>query len=290
MFRTAFNSWIGLRRAAKDSEAWENALSEDHIAYKFLSALERDWQQGRVYSYALVWGLCTYPELEPSKAYEHFFERFPRWKVEYKPLAETKAWQTLEKKLGSLLDGKKLNQKIWPMIPADRILMEVEGRIRLTLEKDYKLRHGGILRLPSDLVVQRRYDRPEIINHFGEQYDPARHNFGVITFKNNVVIITKLDTSSAMQAHQYSNKFIDNQTFAWQSQNQQRQDNPAGRLIIDHKLNRNTLHLFVQSRSHEKAYYCGTVAVLEATDNAPMNVKFKLSHPLSQNVCDNLLL
>ncbi len=290
MFRTAFNSWIGLRRAAKDSEAWENALSEDQIAYKFLSALERDWQQGRVYSYALVWGLCTYPELEPSKAYEHFFERFPRWKVEYKPLAETKAWQTLEKKLGSLLDGKKLNQKIWPMIPADRILMEVEGRIRLTLEKDYKLRHGGILRLPSDLVVQRRYDRPEIINHFGEQYDPARHNFGVITFKNNVVIITKLDTSSAMQAHQYSNKFIDNQTFAWQSQNQQRQDNPAGRLIIDHKLNRNTLHLFVQSRSHEKAYYCGTVAVLEATDNAPMNVKFKLSHPLSQNVCDNLLV
>ena len=220
-FRTTFVSWIGLRRAAKDSESWEDALSEDQIAYKFLSALERDWQQGRVYSYALVWGLCAYPDLEPSKAYDHFFERFPRWKVEYKPLAETKAWQTLEKKLESLLDGKRLNQKIWPMIPADRILMEVEGRIRLTLEKDYKLRHGGILRLPSDLIVQRRYDRPEIINHFGEQYDPARHNFGVITFKKNVVIITKLDTSSAMQAHQYSNKFIDEQTFAWQSQNQQ---------------------------------------------------------------------
>lgn len=97
MFRTTFGSWIGLRRAAKNSEPWEDALSENQIAYKFLSALERDWQQGRVYSYALVWGLCAYPELEPLKAYDHFFERFPRWKVEYKPLAETKAWQTLEK-------------------------------------------------------------------------------------------------------------------------------------------------------------------------------------------------
>lgn len=289
VFRTAFVSWIGLRRAAKDSETWEDALSEDHIAYKFLSVLERDWQQGRVYSYALVWGLCAYPELEPSMAYDYFFERFPRWKVEYKPLSETKAWQTLEKKLESLLDGKRLDQKIWPMIPADRFLMEVEGRIRLTLEKDFKLRHGGILRLPSDLVVQRRYDRPEIINHFGEQYDPARHNFGVIAFKKNIVIITKLDTSSAMQAHQYSNKFIDEQTFAWQSQNQQRQDNPAGRQIIEHKLNGNILHLFVQSRSHEKAYYCGTVTVLEVTDNAPMNVKFKLNHPLSPSVCNDLL-
>ncbi|MEI6260663.1 MAG: DUF3427 domain-containing protein [Deltaproteobacteria bacterium] len=289
MFRTTFGSWIGLRRAAKDSEPWEDALSEDIFAYKFLSALERDWQQGRVYSYALVWGLCAYPEIEPSRSYDHFFERFPRWKVEYKPIVETKAWQTLEKKLSNLLDGKRLNQGIWSQIPTDRILMEVEGRIRLTLEKDFKLRHGGILRLPSDLVVQRRYDRPEIINHFGEQYDPARHNFGVITFKKNVVIITKLDTSSAMRAHQYSNSFIDGQTFAWQSQNQQRQDNPAGRLILDHKTNGNVLHLFVQSRSHEKAYYCGTVAVIDVKDNAPMNVTFKLNNPLSASFCNDLL-
>lgn len=289
MFRTAFVSWIGLRRAANDSEPWEDALSEEQIAYKFLSMLERDWQQGRVYSYALVWGLCVHTELEPSKAYDQFFERFPRWKVEYKALAETKAWQTLERKLGNLLDGKRLNQQIWQQIPADRILMEVEGRIRLTLEKDFKLRHGGILRLPSDLVVQRLYDRPEIINHFGEQYDPARHNFGVITFKKNVVIIAKLDTSSAMQAHQYSNSFIDGKTFAWQSQNQQRQDNPAGRLILDHKTNGYTLHLFVQSGSHEKAYYCGTVSVLDVAGNAPMNVKFRLEHHLSPRVCSDLL-
>ncbi len=289
IFRTTFGTWIGLRRAAQDSEAWEDVLSEDQLAYKFLAMLERDWQQGRVYSYALIWGLCTYPELEPSKAYDQFFERFPRWKVEYKFLNETKAWQTLEKKIGNFLDEKRLHKQIWSQIPTDRMVMEVEGRIRLTLEKDYKLRHGGILRLPSDLVLQRRYNRPEIINYFGQQYDPARHNFGVITFKHNIVIITKLDTSTAMQAHQYLNNFIDEQTFAWQSQNQQRQDNSAGRSILDHKTNGNILHLFVQSRSHEKAYYCGIVDVDSVSGDAPMNVKFKLKQSLSTSLYNDFL-
>lgn len=285
----ALGSWLELRRAAGDAEPWEDVLNDNDMAFRFLSALERDWQQPRVYSYALVWGLGVHPEMEATKAYDHFFERFPRWKAEYKPLNETKAWQTLEKKLEQLLVERRLNQRIWAQIPGERILEEIEGRIRLTLEKDYKLRHGGSLRRPIDLALHRRYDRPEIINHFGEQYDPARHNFGVIPFNHHVVIITKLDTSTATQAHQYVNKFVDDQTFAWQSQNQQRQDNPAGRLMLDHKINGNSLHLFVQSRSHEKAYYCGTVSVVGVEGNAPMNVKFRLDHNLSPSVCADLL-
>lgn len=288
-FRTALGSWLELRCVAGDTEPWEDELKEDDVAFNYLSVLERDWQQPRVYSYALVWGLSVHPGQAPANAYDLFFERFPRWKVEYKPLNETKAWQTLEKKLGQLLKGKRLDPILWQQIPEERILNEIEGRIRLTLEKDYKRRHGGILRRPSDLLLHRRYDRPEIINHFGEQYDPSRHNFGVIPFSNHVVIITKLDTSSAMQAHQYVNKFIDEQTFGWQSQNQQRQDNPAGRLILNHKINGNILHLFVQSRSHEKAYYCGAVSVLSVEGNAPMNVRFRLEHVLSPSVCDDLL-
>lgn len=289
-FRTALGSWIELRRAVNDAEIWENELDESDVAFQFLSALERDWQQPRVYSYALVWALSVHPEMSTLNAYNLFFDRFPRWKVEYKPLNDTKVWQTLEKKLGGLLQNEKLDPELWKQIPKNRIEDEVEGRIRLTLEKDYRRRHGGSLRRPSDLVLHRRYDRPEIINFFGEQYDPARHNFGVVPFKQDVVIITKLDTSSAMQAHQYVNNFVDEQTFAWQSQNQQQQNNPAGRLILDHNTNGRVLHLFVQSRSHEKAYYCGSVSVVSVKGNAPMNVIFKLQNPLSKSVCDDLLV
>ena len=167
-------------------------------------------------------------------------------------------------------------------------MKEVEGRIRLTLEKNYKLRHGGILKQPNDLVLHRYYDRPEIVNHFGVQYDPARHNFGVVPFSSHVVIITKLDTRGAMKAHQYANCFIDRQTFAWQSQNQQRQDNPSGRMILDHKARKTFLHLFVQTSSHQKACYCGTVSVVEVEGNAPMNVTFNLNKSLPSGIWNNL--
>ncbi|MEW6131203.1 MAG: DUF3427 domain-containing protein [Acidobacteriota bacterium] len=289
VFRSAFGSWIRVRQAANDSEKWEDELREDDFAYQFLLAIERDWQQQRVYSYALLWGLCVDENIPAEQVYSQFFERFPRWKVEFKPLPETKAWQTLRKKIGHLLNDDRLHPDIWSHIPKEQFLIEVEGRIRLTLERDYKLRHGGIIRRPDDLVLHRRYDRPEIINHFGVQYDPARHNVGIMVFDYNIVLIIKLDTSSAMQAHQYINRFIDSRTFAWQSQNQQRQDNDAGRLVLNHQQTGHSIHLFVQSRSHEKAYYCGTVTVQSVEGNAPMNVQFKLGHELSPSICSELL-
>ena len=289
VFRSSYRSWIELRRAADDAEPWELSLPDDNIAFRFLLALERDWQQPRVYSYALLWGLCASPEADPTLGYDRFFDRFQRWKVEFKPLNETKAWNTLKKELGDFLDGTRLSPAIQSSLPAGRLLQEVEGRIRLTLERDFKLRHGGILRGPGDLVLHRRYGRPEIVNHFGVQYDPARHNFGVITFERNVVIITKLDTSTAMKQHHYVNTFVDEETFAWQSQNRQRQDNETGRLILDHQVSGHKLYLFVQPRSHEKAFYCGQVSVLAVEGNAPMNVTFKLVSPLSPGVRDDLL-
>lgn len=289
VFRSALGSWIDVRRAAEDTETWEDGLTQDMPAFQFLLSLERDWQQPRVYAYALVWGLCACPQMQPDEAYQQFFQRFPRWKAEYKQLETTKAWQTVSRKLGNLIEGQSLDPHIRAHIPENRFLAEVEGRIRFTLEKDYKLRHGGILRLPDNLVLHRHYDRPEIINYFGEQYDPARHNLGVIPFKNNIVIITKLDTSSAAQAYQYSNRFLDNQTFAWQSQNQQRQDNTSGQMILNHKTNQTRLHLFVQTKANQKACYCGAVSVVDVTGNAPMNVTFKLSPSLPANIYEYMV-
>lgn len=288
-FRAAFGSWIRVRQAAKDSETWEDALGEEDIAYQLLLSIERDWQQQRVYSYALLWGLCGEKEFSAEQGYSLFFDRFPRWKPEFKPLNETNAWNTVRKKITYLLSDNRLHPAIFSQIPDGQLLAEVEGRMRLTLEKDYKLRHGGILRRPEELVLHRRYDRSEIINYFGVQYDPSRHNLGVIKIERNIILITKLDTSGAMQAHQYINRFIDSRTFAWQSQNKQRQNNTKGRLVLDHQKTGHSIHLFVQSRSHEKAYYCGTLTVISVEGNAPMNVQFRLDQELSPSMSSELL-
>lgn len=276
--RTAFDSWVGLRVAAGDAEPWEKAIAEGGAECELLVAAERDWQAQRVYPYAALWGMCSRPD-DPGQGYEQFFERFPRWHVEYKPFAETRVGETLVRKLGELFDGERLIPNSVRRIPPALLLEEIEGRLQYILEKDYRLRHGGVLRRPSDLVLHRAYGRPEIVNHFGKQYDPARHNMGVLDFDDgtrHLVIITKLDTRGAIARHQYPNVLLDAGRFSWTSQNRQSPSTGTGRDLVEHRSNGLSIHLFVQPRSHAKAVYLGLVDVQEVEGSEPMRVTFDL--------------
>lgn len=292
-FRSVFGSWLDLRKEMKDAEPWEVAIETHTPAYDLLKLAELNWQQPRVYAYALFWGLCHSPD-EPAQGYEAFFERFPRWRPEYAEPSETKVWKSLEKRLGALLDGRCLAGEVLRAIPADQLLQQVEARLRYTLDGDFQTRHGGVLRDPGHLRLHRQYARPEIINHFGLQYDPARHNQGVIRFKedephpDHIVLITKIDTSGAKTEFQYENGFEDERTFRWQSQNRQRQDNRSGRRILDHRENGVTLQLFAQPRSHAAPSYLGPVDVIGVDGSAPMNVTFRLRQPVPELVLEAL--
>jgi len=198
-FRGAFGAWIECRKEHGDVVRWEKDLSKNLGAYELLRRAELDWQQQRVYAYALLWGLCDEPD-DPEAGYERFFERFPRWKDEHAPVTNTKAWTTLAKKLGDVLDEERLADGIIEAFPDTETMKdEVERRIRYTLERDYRTRHGGVLTTPDALTVHRKYDRPVIINHFGLQYDPAKHNKGVLEFRDedgvleHIVMITKIE-------------------------------------------------------------------------------------------------
>ena len=288
--RSAFGSWIGLRQAAGDAELWEMEIATDSPGFGLLLAAEKDWQAQRVYPYAAVWGMCFAPE-DPIAGYEAFFERFPRWRVEYKPFLESKVAETLKRKLGSLFDGSTLIDSALRAIPRELLLSEVEGRLQYTLEKDFRLRHGAVLRSPSDLIVHRSYTRPEIVNHFGSQYDPARHNTGVLAFENDgghIVIIAKLDTSSAVDRHQYANALEGDSRFVWTSQNQQTREAGSGRDIVEHQQLGRIVHLFVQRASHSKAAYLGSANVVEVEGDRPMRVGFALRNRVPEAVAEQL--
>ena len=171
----------------------------------------------------------------------------------------------------------------------DALLPEVEGRLLYTINGDYQTRHGGVLRAPSDLRPYARYDRPEIIRHFGVQFDPARHNTGMLWFGNDGVIIAKLDTSSAKTEHQYENRFIERSSFTWTSQNQMTPSNPAGRRVLEHQAEGRCLHLFVKPGSHDSSVYLGTVTAQGHTGSAPMSVTFELSKEVPTEVFADLV-
>ncbi len=285
-FRAAFGDWIGCRMDRGDAEPWEEALPKDAPLRAFLARVEGNWQAPRVYPWARVWAHVA-DRASPREAYLRFFERFPRWSPEGAEDGFDKAAKSLEKKLGHLFQREALDPRIYGVISPERLLLEVERRIRYQLEKDYRMRHGGVLRAPEDLALWRRYGRPEIINHFGRQYDPARHNTGVIAFSEepfarDIVIITKLDTSGAASEYQYRNGFEEPSVFRWQSQNRNTPTDATGRRLVTPGAAR--LHLFVQERSHATAVYCGAVTPERHEGSAPIDVWFRLPAPVPPGV------
>ena len=291
-FRAVFGDWISARVHMGDAEPWEQTLAESDPLRALLARCESNWQAQRVYPYALLWGSIEDPE-DHGRGFARFFDRFPRWRVEAgHDLGAGTGTKTLEKKLGELWSGGRLDPRIFEAKDRERLLLEVERRIQYHLEKDFRTRHGGVLRTPSDLVLWSRYRRSEIINHFGRQYDPTRHNAGVLTFReppfsDHLVIITKLDTSTAKQEFHYTNTFEDTQTLRWQSQNKNTPTTEPGRRLVTPGAGK--LHLFVQERSHAEAVYCGLVTPIRHERSEPIDVWFKLAAPLPESVARALM-
>jgi superfamily II DNA or RNA helicase/HKD family nuclease len=283
-FRDTFGSWLNCRIQMKDAEPWEEKLPSDHPLYQLLDRSEQDWQAPRIYPYASLWGAIADQE-NPATGYRKFFERFTQWKAEWKPEGETKVSQTMERKLGSLWANGCLIDSIFEIIPNNILLNQIEKRIGLVLQKDYKSRHGGVLRKPQDLELWKQYFRPEIINFFGLQYDPAVHNTGVISFSKSdpfpedIIIITKIDTSTAHEQYHYINNFENDAiTFRWQSQNSNNPKSGVGnRLVTPGMAN---LHLFVQPKSNTPAVYCGQVKPIRYESSNPIDVWFQLPSPI----------
>jgi hypothetical protein len=282
VFRQAYGSWAECQGAHGDAPAWSSGLAEGHAAFTFLHKLELDWQVPRVAPYALVWGLCAMPD-EPERGYAQFFEHWPQWNAERAPLDGSGTWDTVRKKLGTALVDDRLDPSVRAAL-GSALLDEVEGRLLHTINNDHKERHGGVLRTPADLNVLAQYARPEIVRHFGTQYDPQRHNQGMLWFGGDGVIITKLKTSDAIRQYQYVNRLLDARHFSWTSQNRMSTENEAGRKIVEHDARALRLHLFVQPGSHSLAYYLGVVRVLSAEGVGPMTVVVELERELPPDV------
>ncbi len=282
-FRGAYGSWLECQQAQGDLPSWAKGLAEEHPVQLLLAAAETDWQAQRVGAYALLWGLAARPDA-PRSGYEEFFHTYPQWKPEYVALETSRIWETLRKKVPSaVLDGERLTSAIVAVLGSE-LLPQVEGRLLYTVNKDQQERHGGVLRTPEELARYAQYTRPEIIRHFGTQYDPARHNAGILWFEQRGVIITKLDTSGAKETHRYRNQFVSERCFSWTSQNKMTQANEAGRRVLEHEGRGSTLYLFVQGRSHEPAFYMGEARVVGAEGDAPMTVTLELDRPVPLDV------
>ena len=284
--RRAFGSWLDCRHQLGDADAWEEAVREENgLAARLLRAAETDLQAQRAAPYAALWALVHFPDALKD-GLDAFLVRFPQWVVEG-PLDPARALGALQKKpqFESLVQDGRLIPELRDLVRHDRRLAtEVEDRLRYTLARDHQARHEGLLRTPDQTVKYQGYRRGEIANLLGQQYDPARHNVGVLQVPGHFALLAQLDTRDARAGHQYTNAFTaDRRHFSWQSQNRQSPRQGSGQLIVEHAQRGVGIHLFVQGKG-DRYVALGPVTVTAVTGDLPFTATLRLSELLPESV------
>jgi SOS-response transcriptional repressor LexA len=140
---------------------------------------------------------------------------------------------------------------------------------------------------PLDLAVGQAFMREEIPPLFGEMFNPGSWNSGhvVLNEQNAHVLLVTLNKQGKAEDHRYTDYWIDENTFHWQSQNATTPSSKRGREIIEHEKSGRKIHLFVrdQKLAAGKAapfIYHGQVNYLSHQGSEPMSISFSLEKPV----------
>jgi superfamily II DNA or RNA helicase/HKD family nuclease/SOS-response transcriptional repressor LexA len=140
---------------------------------------------------------------------------------------------------------------------------------------------------PLDLAIGQLFMREEIPTLFGEDFNPGSWNSGhvVLNQQNAHVLLVTLNKQGKTEDHRYTDYWIDENTFHWQSQNATTPLSKRGREIIEHKKNGRTIHLFVRENklAAGKAapfLYYGPIDYVSHQGSEPMSVTFTLENKI----------
>jgi superfamily II DNA or RNA helicase/SAM-dependent methyltransferase len=136
---------------------------------------------------------------------------------------------------------------------------------------------------PLDLVIGKTMMREDIPALFGETYSPGNWNSGhiVLNAQNAHILLVTLNKQGKADEHRYTDYWIDDSTFHWQSQNATTPISKRGREIIEHSKDGRKIHLFVRENKLFNGkgapfIYFGAVIYQSHQGSEPMSVIFKL--------------
>ena len=123
------------------------------------------------------------------------------------------------------------------------------------------------------LTLWNDYKRADIPKHFGETFNPGKWNAGVVPTDAGLILLVTLTNGT------YENRFIDENTFAWQSQNSTKIESKRGLQLADNSAPK---RLFVRPSKRESFVYMGAVDMVSASGEMPISIKWRLADSLPQ--------
>ncbi|RVJ12582.1 DUF3427 domain-containing protein [Sinorhizobium medicae] len=158
---------------------------------------------------------------------------------------------------------------------SDRVRLRVQDG-RWTMEPLGAASQGG-----DGLKLWERYSRETIPTAYGLTFDQATWNAGFVPKPPHLFLLVTLEKDGMLDEHRYTDHFISDTEFSWQSQNRTRQASKHGEMIRDHKAMGLHVHLLVRKTKKTGPKptpftYCGEVDFQSWTGNSPITVIWRL--------------
>jgi len=140
---------------------------------------------------------------------------------------------------------------------------------------------GPSLKSGSGPKLWERYSREKIPQEFGLLFSQATWNVGFVVGHHHLFLLVTLAKEDMNPEHRYSDHFISDQEFNWQSQNRTKQNSKHGQMIKNHRTMDIHVYLFVRPNKRTGQVptpfiYCGEVDFVSWEGDAPITVRWQL--------------
>jgi superfamily II DNA or RNA helicase/diadenosine tetraphosphate (Ap4A) HIT family hydrolase/HKD family nuclease len=156
-------------------------------------------------------------------------------------------------------------------------------------EDSWQMEPVGVIDPSNGPKIWRRNSREQIPPLFGLEFNTGSWNQGFVRKDPNLFLLVTLEKGDLNEEHKYSDYFIDDTTFHWQSQNRTTKNSEAGQLIKHHASKGIGVHLFVRKTKKERGraapfVYCGPVGFQSWKGNSPISVIWSLEQSVPANL------
>jgi hypothetical protein len=140
---------------------------------------------------------------------------------------------------------------------------------------------GVTSKLVAGLKLWERYAREAIPQAFGLQFNTGIWNVGFVVSRPHVFLLVTLKKEDMNEDHQYSDHFLSDEEFQWQSQRRTTRRSMHGQMLHDHRAMGLHVHLFVRSTKKigqrpNQFTYCGEVDFVSWEGDSPITVRWRL--------------
>lgn len=145
------------------------------------------------------------------------------------------------------------------------------------------------------LTLYQNYTRNDLIFLMEAGVQEGSWREGVSKTRNHYLLFINLNKSETVSEHLlYKDYFIDQYHFHLQSQNQTSHESERGKDYIFHKERDIHIHLFVRKFDNMHGMtlpftYLGEIDYVSSHDNNPMSIKWRLHHPVPEDLYIDLI-